>query len=85
MRSISSPVYVVQLVHRVDCQNHFCQVKLSHILRQAVLELAEQSQQIPTHIVVHHQVLQRGQRKEKHTDETLNRQRMHQRVKHIFG
>lgn len=58
----------MQLVHRVDSQHHLCQVKLSHVLRQAVLELAEQSQQITTNIVVHHQVLQRKRRKKKQTE-----------------
>lgn len=56
-KSMDSPVDVVQLVHRVDSQHHLCQVKFSHVLRQSVLELAEQSQQITADVVVHHQVL----------------------------
>lgn len=50
---------VVQLVHRVDGQHHLHQVKFSHVLGQAVLELAKKSEQIPADVVVHHQVLQR--------------------------
>lgn len=43
----------------VDGQHHLSQVELGHLLRQPVLKLTEQSQQIPTHIVVHDQVLER--------------------------
>lgn len=78
MRYISSPVDVVQLVHRVDRQNHLCQVKFSHVFRQAVLELAQQSQQITANVVVHHQILQRE--KEKDRKETLE---MHKTVREI--
>lgn len=55
----SSPVDVVKLVNRVNGQDHLSQVELGHLLWQTVLKLTEQSQKIPTHIVVHDQVLHR--------------------------
>lgn len=54
----SSPVDVVQLVHRVDSQHHLGQVELGHLLGQPILKLAEQRQQVAAHIVVHDQVLE---------------------------
>lgn len=58
----SSPVNIVQLVHRVDGQDHLRQVEFRHVLRQTVLKLAQQGQQVSTYIVVHHQVLQEERR-----------------------
>lgn len=56
--SVRSPVDVVELVNGVDGQHHLSQVEPGHLLRQPVLELTEQSQQIPAHVVVHDQVLE---------------------------
>ena len=49
---------VVVLVDGVDGQDHLCHVEPSHVLRQPVLKLTEQGQQVPAHVVVHHQVLE---------------------------
>lgn len=54
----SVPVDVVLLVDGVDGQNHLCHVELGHVFWESILKLAEQSQQVPAHIVVHYQVLQ---------------------------
>lgn len=54
-----SPVDIVELMHRIDCQNHLSQVKSGHVLWQTVLKLAEKSQEVTTHVVIHHQVLQK--------------------------
>lgn len=44
---------------RVDGQHHLGQVELGHLLRQPVLKLTEQRQQIAAHVVVHDQILAR--------------------------
>lgn len=51
-------MYITQPVDRVNGHNHLSQVELSHVLRDTVSKLTEQSQQVPTHVVIHHQVLQ---------------------------
>ena len=52
------PVNVAHPVYGVDGKDHFTGVEPSHLLRKVILELAEQRQDITTHIVVHHQVLE---------------------------
>lgn len=52
---------VVEQVNRVDGQDHLSQVELGHLLWKSVLKLTEQSQEVPTHIVVHDQVLEKRQ------------------------
>ena len=56
------PVNVAHPVYGVDGEDHFTGVEPSHLLRKVILELAEQCQNIATHIVVHHQVLEWGER-----------------------
>ena len=56
------PVNVAHLVYGVDGKDHFTGVEPSHFLRKVILKLAEQRQDISTHIVVHHQVLEWGER-----------------------
>lgn len=56
------PVDVAQLVQRVDGQHHLSQVELSQLGWEAVLKAAQQSEEVPTSIVVHHQVLEGGGR-----------------------
>lgn len=62
---LSAPVDVVLLVDGVDGQHHLCHVELGHVFRKSILELAEQRQQVPAHVVVHHQVL-----RDKHVNRT---------------
>ena len=52
------PVNVAHPVYGVNGKDHFTGVEPSHLLRKVILELAEQRQNIATHIVVHHQVLE---------------------------
>lgn len=54
------PVDVTQLVQRVDGQHHLSQVELGQLGREAVLKAAQQSEEVPTGVVVHHQVLDGG-------------------------
>lgn len=51
------PVHVAQFVDRVDGQDHLSQVELSHVLREPVTKLTEQSQQVAPYIIVHYQIL----------------------------
>ena len=51
-------VHVRHSVQRVDRENHLGDVELSHLLRQTVLELGEQREQVAAAVVVHHEVLQ---------------------------
>ena len=44
---------VTQPVDGVDGQDHLGQVELGHLFRDPVSKLAEQSEQVPPHIVVH--------------------------------
>ena len=41
-----------------DSYDHLCNVEPRHVFRQSVLELAEEGEEVPTAVVVHHQVLQ---------------------------
>ena len=50
-------MYVTQPVDRVNGHDHLSQVELSHVLSEPVSKLAEQSQQVPPNIVIHHQIL----------------------------
>ena len=54
-------MHITQSVDRVYGQDHLSQVKLGHVLWETVPKLAQQGQQVPPHIVVHHQVLRRRQ------------------------
>lgn len=56
------PVNVAHPVYGVNGEDHFTGIEPSHLLRKVILELAEQRQDIATHIVVHHQVLEWGER-----------------------
>lgn len=49
---------VVLLMDGVDGEYHLSHVELGHILRKSILKLTEQCQQVATHVVIHHQVLQ---------------------------
>ena len=49
-------VHVSQLVYRVDGQDHLHDVELGHVLRETVLKLGQQGQQVTPAVVVHHQV-----------------------------
>lgn len=51
------PVYVTQFVNRVNGHDHLSQVKLSHVLRESITKLTEQSQQVAPYIIVHYQIL----------------------------
>lgn len=51
------PVDVTQFVHRVNGHDHLSQVELSHVLREPITKLAEQSQQVAPYIIVHYQIL----------------------------
>lgn len=53
------PVYITQSVDGVNGHDHLGQVELSHVLRDPVSKLTEQSQQVPSYIVVHHKVLRK--------------------------
>lgn len=48
---------VTQFVNRVNGQNYLSQVELSHVLREPVTKLTEQSQQVAPYIIVHYQIL----------------------------
>lgn len=50
---------VVLLVDGVDGEHHLSHVELGHVLRQTILKLTEQSQQVSAHVVIHHKVLHR--------------------------
>ena len=50
-------VHIAQLMQRMDGQHHLRHVEASHLLRQAVLELGQQRQQVTAAVVIHHQVL----------------------------
>lgn len=54
------PVDITQLVQRVDGQHHLGQVELGQLGREAVLKAAQESEEVPTGVVVHHQVLDGG-------------------------
>lgn len=56
----AAPVDVTQLVQRVDGQHHLGQVELGQLGREAVLKAAQESEEVPTSVVVHHQVLDGG-------------------------
>lgn len=57
-KSISSlPVHITQSMDWVNGHNHLCQVELSHVLRDPILKFTEESQQVSTYIIIHHQVL----------------------------
>lgn len=49
-------------MQRVDGQHHLGQVELGQLGREAVLEAAQQSEEVPSGIVVHHQILDGGGR-----------------------
>lgn len=51
------PVHISELVERVDGADHLSDVKYTHIFGKPVIELAKQSEQVTTDIVVHQQVL----------------------------
>lgn len=53
----SLPVYVTQLVNRVNGHDHLSQVELSHVLREPIAKLTEQRQQVTPYIIVHYQIL----------------------------
>lgn len=53
----SLPVHITQSVDRVDGHDHLSQVELSHVLMDPVSKLTEQSQQVSSDIVIHHQIL----------------------------
>ncbi len=56
--TIMSPVYVALLMDGVDSEHHLCHIELGHVLRESVLKFTKQSQQIASHVIIHHQVLQ---------------------------
>lgn len=56
----ATPVDVTQLVQRVDGQHHLGQVELGQLGREAVFKAAQESEEVPTSVVVHHQVLDGG-------------------------
>ena len=41
-------------------EDHLDDVEPRHVLRQAVLKLAQQGQQVPSAVVVHHEILKRN-------------------------
>ena len=45
---------VAQLMQRVDGQHHLGQVELGHLGRETVLKAAQQSEEVPSSVVVHH-------------------------------
>lgn len=51
------PVDIAQLVQRVDGQNHLSQIELGQLRWEAILEAAQQCEEVPASVVVHHQVL----------------------------
>ena len=51
-------VDVAEAVDGVDGEDHLRDVEPRHLLRQPVLELAEEGQQVAAAVVVHHQVLE---------------------------
>lgn len=51
------PVYIALLVDGVDGKHHLRHVKFGHVLRESVLKLTKQSQQVTAHVIIHHQVL----------------------------
>ncbi len=56
--TIMSPVYVALLMDGVDSEHHLCHIELGHVLWESVLKFTKQSQQIASHVIIHHQVLQ---------------------------
>ncbi len=52
------PMDVAEPVDGVDSQNHFTGVELGHILREVVLILADECENVTTEVVVHGQVLE---------------------------
>lgn len=51
---------VAQLMQRVDGQHHLGQVELGQLRWETVLKAAQQSEEVPSSIVVHHQILEGG-------------------------
>ena len=54
------PVDVAQLMQRVNGQHHLSQVELGQLGREAVFKAAQQSEEVPSSVVIHHQVLDGG-------------------------
>ena len=54
------PVDIAQLMQRVDGQHHLSQVELGQLGWEAVFKAAQQSEEVPSSGVIHHQVLDGG-------------------------
>lgn len=52
------PVDIAQLVQGVDGQHHLGQIELGKLRREAVLKAAQQREEVPASVVIHHQVLE---------------------------
>lgn len=46
-------MYISEVVNGRYCQDHFSYVEFGHVLWQPVLELAEESEEITTTVVIH--------------------------------
>lgn len=53
-------MHIMELMDGVDGEDHLGHIEPRHVLRKTVLKLAKQSQQVPAHVIIHHQILRLG-------------------------